>query len=40
VLTPVASDRIMGRGWQGYLDAIDAVHELAGRDAPVEPGRH
>ncbi|MFI5291847.1 MAG: type II 3-dehydroquinate dehydratase [Candidatus Limnocylindrales bacterium] len=34
VLTPVASHRIMGRGWRGYLEAIDHVHELATGGAP------
>ena len=34
VLTPVASHRIMGRGWRGYLEAIDHVHVLASGRAP------
>src|SRR6187455_3367511 len=29
VIEPVVSHRIMGRGWRGYLEAIDALHELA-----------
>jgi 3-dehydroquinate dehydratase-2 len=31
VITPVVSHRIMGRGWRGYLEAIDFLHELAQR---------
>ena len=27
VIEPVASHRIMGRGWRGYLEAIDYLHE-------------
>lgn len=27
VVEPVASHRIMGRGWQGYLEAIDYLNE-------------
>lgn len=27
VIGPVASHRIMGHGWQGYLEAIDYLHE-------------
>ncbi|MEX1296759.1 MAG: type II 3-dehydroquinate dehydratase [Candidatus Limnocylindrales bacterium] len=27
VIAPVVSHRIMGRGWRGYLDAIDELHE-------------
>ena len=27
VVEPVATHRIMGRGWQGYLEAIDLLHE-------------
>lgn len=27
VVEPVASHRIMGRGWQGYLEAIDYLHQ-------------
>jgi 3-dehydroquinate dehydratase-2 len=27
VVEPVASHRIMGHGWQGYLEAIDRLHE-------------
>ena len=26
VIEPVVSHRIIGRGWQGYLDAIDYLH--------------
>jgi 3-dehydroquinate dehydratase-2 len=29
VITPVVSHRIMGRGWRGYLEAIDFLHEQA-----------
>lgn len=36
VITPVASLRIMGRGWQGYLDAIDFLHQHAGEPAPSD----
>ena len=32
VVEPVASHRIMGRGWQGYLDAIDYLHESSTTD--------
>lgn len=35
VIEPVVSHRIMGRGWQGYLDAIDFLHaHAAGRADP------
>jgi 3-dehydroquinate dehydratase-2 len=34
VLTPVASHRIMGHGWHGYLEAVDHVHQLADGWAP------
>jgi 3-dehydroquinate dehydratase II len=27
VIEPVVSHRVIGRGWQGYLDAIDLLHE-------------
>ena len=27
VVEPVASHRVMGRGWQGYLEAVDLLHE-------------
>ena len=27
VIEPVVSHRIMGHGWQGYLEAIDYLHE-------------
>lgn len=27
VVEPVVSHRIMGRGWRGYLEAIDYLHE-------------
>jgi 3-dehydroquinate dehydratase-2 len=36
VITPVVSHRIMGRGWRGYLDAIDFLHEQAQRPARTE----
>lgn len=40
VITPVVSHRIMGRGWRGYLEAIDFLHEqapeLTRREAPPE----
>ena len=29
VIEPVVSHRIMGRGWRGYLEAIDFLHEHA-----------
>ena len=29
VIEPVVSHRIMGRGWRGYLEAIDFLHEQA-----------
>jgi 3-dehydroquinate dehydratase-2 len=35
VIEPVVSHRVMGRGWRGYLEAIDFLHEHAGR-APRE----
>ena len=35
VITPVVSHRIMGRGWRGYLEAIDFLHEQAKR--PTRP---
>ena len=43
VIEPVVSHRIMGRGWRGYLEAIDALHELARSSvvpatADAEPG--
>jgi 3-dehydroquinate dehydratase-2 len=38
VLTPVASHRIMGRGWKGYLEGIDHVHALAGGATPDAGG--
>jgi 3-dehydroquinate dehydratase-2 len=27
VIEPVVSHRVMGRGWRGYLEAIDFLHE-------------
>ncbi len=36
VITPVVSHRIMGRGWRGYLEAIDFLHEQARRPARPE----
>lgn len=36
VIEPVVSRRIMGRGWQGYVEAIDALHELSHGRAPDE----
>ncbi len=27
VVEPVARHRVMGRGWQGYLEAVDLLHE-------------
>ncbi len=32
VVEPVASHRIMGHGWQGYLEAIDHLHQSASAD--------
>lgn len=32
VVEPVAVHRIMGHGWQGYLEAIDYLHEHVGKD--------
>jgi 3-dehydroquinate dehydratase II len=42
VIEPVASHRVMGRGWHGYLEAIDLLHEHAdepatGRALPGAP---
>lgn len=36
VIEPVVSHRIMGRGWRGYLEAIDFLHELASTPASDE----
>jgi len=36
VIEPVVSHRIMGRGWRGYLEAIDFLHELPSAPAPDE----
>jgi len=36
VIEPVVSHRIMGRGWRGYLEAIDFLHELASAPASDE----
>jgi 3-dehydroquinate dehydratase II len=36
VITPVVSHRIMGRGWRGYLEAIDFLHEHATERARPE----
>jgi 3-dehydroquinate dehydratase-2 len=33
VIGPVASHRIMGRGWHGYLEAVDFLHEHADKPA-------
>ncbi len=33
VIEPVVSHRIMGRGWRGYLEAIDFLHGHAGERA-------
>ena len=39
VIEPVVSHRIMGRGWQGYLDSIDFLNEHAReRDQPTSEG--
>ena len=39
VLTPVASHRIMGRGWRGYLEAIDftSTNSPAAEPDPTPP---
>lgn len=37
VIGPVTSHRIMGRGWQGYLEAIDYLHEHPDADAHHVP---
>jgi 3-dehydroquinate dehydratase-2 len=29
VIEPVVSHRVLGRGWRGYLDAVDLLHEPA-----------
>jgi 3-dehydroquinate dehydratase-2 len=35
VVEPVVSHRVLGHGWQGYLEAIDHLHEhAAGRARP------
>ena len=36
VIEPVVSHRILGRGWRGYLEAIDHLHEQAGAPAVTE----
>ena len=36
VIEPVVSHRIVGRGWRGYLESIDHLHEQAGRPARTE----
>ncbi len=36
VIEPVVSHRIVGRGWRGYLEAIDFLHEHATAAAPRE----
>jgi 3-dehydroquinate dehydratase-2 len=36
VVAPVVSHRIMGRGWRGYLEAIDFLHEHATERARPE----
>lgn len=33
VVEPVVSHRVMGRGWRGYLEAIDFLHEQADEPA-------
>jgi 3-dehydroquinate dehydratase-2 len=35
VIEPVVSHRILGHGWQGYLEAIDYLHEHAAERAPT-----
>jgi len=37
VIEPVVSHRIMGHGWQGYLEAIDFLHEHGTDRAQLEP---
>ena len=37
VVEPVASHRIMGRGWQGYLEAVDYLHENEDRSRFRDP---
>jgi len=37
VIEPVVSHRIMGRGWQGYLEAIDVLHAQAAVTPPQTP---
>lgn len=32
VVEPVASHRVMGHGWQGYLEAIDLLHQSGASD--------
>lgn len=36
VIEPIVSHRIMGHGWQGYLEAIDFLHEHASAPAQDE----
>ena len=38
VIEPVVSHRIMGHGWQGYLEAIDHLHEQPQGAADDPPG--
>ncbi len=38
LIEPVVSHRIMGRGWQGYLDAIDFLHGLPATAPDDETG--
>lgn len=40
VIEPVVSHRIMGRGWRGYLDAIDHLTGRPAEAADVPAGDH
>lgn len=43
VIEPVVSHRVLGRGWRGYLEAVDLLHGEAPPSGPGagpdEPGR-
>jgi 3-dehydroquinate dehydratase-2 len=40
VIGPTTSHRIMGRGWRGYLEAVDYLHEHAERARPDNAEGH
>jgi 3-dehydroquinate dehydratase II len=35
LIEPVVTHRVLGRGWQGYLDAVDLLHDHEPPEGPA-----